>query len=163
VRDAKCLQNRGRPLAAGFLRQMRKAVFDILLNGQMRKQGEILKHVSHAPLRDRHVHARLRIEQHAPADDNASGIRPSQSRNAIEQRRLARSGRTKQNGEPRCGLELSLQDELVPRGGHALAKPRLEQGAARRVRASWCNWRCPLSCLDGAWVIHSKSLYGPKR
>ena len=55
MRNAKCLQDGRRALDAVSLRQMREAVLNVLLDRQMREQGERLEYVADAPFANRKV------------------------------------------------------------------------------------------------------------
>ena len=110
--NVKCLKNRRRAIPALRPRQMRQAVFNVLLHRQMRKQRESLKDVSDTPLRHRKIGTLRRIKQDAVANGDASRLRLSQSGNAVEQGCLSRSRRAEQDRESRRSLKLDVQNEM---------------------------------------------------
>ena len=72
VSNAKCLENRCRARFALGPRPMCQPVLHILFHGQVRKQRQILKYVSHATLFDGKIRVLRGIEQDAIANRNPS-------------------------------------------------------------------------------------------
>src|SRR5215469_11434003 len=86
-----------------------QSVPNVIVDGQMRKQCEVLKHVADPSLPDGNVDLVLRVEQHALANSKVSAIGRLQTGNRIEQGGFAGPGGAKQNGDPRRQAELDLQ------------------------------------------------------
>src|ERR1700686_1864044 len=128
--NAKGLKDCGRASGTLGLRQMREPVLDVLLHGQMRKQGEALKHVSDAPFGYRKVDASRGIEQNAAGHGNASRVRRSYSGNAIEHSRFAGARRAEQDRESGFRLKLCLQDKISFWRGESFAEAGLEWGTS---------------------------------
>src|SRR5262245_36019194 len=93
----------------------------------MRKECKILEDVPDPALRHSYIHALARIEQNAATDGNLSGVGQGKSGDAIENRGLPGTGRTKQdcdapwklkiNGEiERCCTRAVLSDGRNERG-----------------------------------------------
>src|SRR5208337_1123271 len=85
MRDSKRLDHRHHARAAFVGGKIRDPILNVLRDRQMGKKREILKHVAQSTLRHWHVDAPVRIEQHARAESYTAGIRPRESRNAIQQ------------------------------------------------------------------------------
>jgi hypothetical protein len=99
IRDAERREDRiGSPLRLGAI-QMRDPVLDVLEHAEMREQREILRDVADpAPGRGK-VDAARRIEQSALPHRDAAVLRPEQSGNPAQHRRLAAAGRAEQDGD----------------------------------------------------------------
>jgi len=74
----------------------------------------------------RNVGALSGIEPHPIADGKPSHVRLDKSSNAIEQGGFSRTGRAKQDREPRRSPEVDFQDELAPLRWQPLADENLE-------------------------------------
>ena len=109
---------------------MREAVLDVVFNRQMRKQGEALKHVSHAAFGYRRIDALRGVEQHPIADGDASRVGLGQSSNTIERSGFACSRRAKEDGESRRGSKHDFQTKVMCRRGELLAELGTEQRAS---------------------------------
>ena len=93
--DAEVLKHRcGSPLA-NSTRQMREAVFDILLDRQMRKQREILQDVSHPAFGHGNVRVGICVEQDALTYGDLPCVQSGEPGHAIEQCGFSRAGRAK--------------------------------------------------------------------
>jgi hypothetical protein len=99
--------------------QMPQAVSHVFSNGHVGKQGQRLEHVSSPPLLRWPVYASLRIEQDFAAARNPAGIRPQQSRDAIEQGRFSRAGRPEQDSDAGKDFDGNIQQKR--RSIHAAA------------------------------------------
>ena len=79
-----------------------QSVLHVLFDGQMRKQRQILEQVADLALAHRYVNAQRGIEQHPPSCSQGYPPRmgADQSRDAVQDRRLARARCAKQDGEP---------------------------------------------------------------
>ena len=113
MRDAKRLEHRHHSRAPLLGRHFRDPVLNVLRDRQMGKQREILKHVSQSTLRHRHVDALIRIEEHSRAERYPPGIRPRESRDAIQQGRLSAARRPQDHREAGRRLEFGLEREAV--------------------------------------------------
>ena len=89
---------------------------DVAPHVEMRKEREILRHVADAAAPRRHVDARGGVEEHVIADRHAAAIGPAQSRNHLEQRRLAGAG-WPDDGDGAARARLSRDGEREGAGG----------------------------------------------
>ena len=90
----------------------------------MRKQRVALKHIAQLARPRRHADTRRIVEEHAIADDDATGVGLEQAGDAIERDRLARAGRTEERRDGRLAGPCDV--ELEPR--QALADANLQPG-----------------------------------
>src|SRR5580700_1050457 len=144
VVDAELAQHVCGSLAARWARQMKEAIFGILLDRKMGEECEILNDVAYTAAGHGNVDAGAGIEQDALADGDPPGIRSSQSGNAVEQRGFSGPRGAEQYGESRGGIELDIKRECALRCGKAFANAGGE------------NWICRL-CVCG--LRHQSRLF----
>ena len=138
VADAEQLDNHG-PFGMTFAaRREPAAIGEILADRHVREQSRVLEHVADASPVFRHVDAFCGIDKHAAVGGDAAAIRPDQSGDDVDQRRLAGPGGAEQRGEPpaafECGVELERTQPMphVDRQRHSRSMPR----PTRRASAS---------------------------
>ena len=107
--DAKGLRDCRRPPPALAGREPRQAVFDVLRRRQVRKEREMLKDEADAALRRLDVDAGACIENRPIADRDPAVLGLRQAGDAPEQRRLARPGLAKDDGD--AGREVAAHVE----------------------------------------------------
>src|SRR5215813_2777940 len=86
-----------------------ESVGNVIVDGQMWKQCQVLKHVADLSLPDGNVDLILRVEQHALTNPNVSVIGSLQAGDQIEQRGFASSRGAKENADPGRHSELEIQ------------------------------------------------------
>ncbi len=88
------------------------SVKEIAPHIEMREQPRILKHAADpAPVR-RHPEAPHRIEKADPSGVDPPGIGAQQPGDGVDDGALARTGRARQRGDPRRGLERDIKGEI---------------------------------------------------
>jgi len=148
VCDPKRFQQRHHPLSAFLHGQLFDSVLDVLFDGQMRKEREVLEHISNPPFGDRQVDVRLRIEEQSRADGDPSGVRSREAGDAVEHRSFAPAGRAQEHREAGWGIEFDIDGKVL---GGAMTKPhrqnrnctvlRCSLGIHGAIRSSLQAWR----------------------
>ena len=114
------------------------AIAQIAGDAQMREEPRVLEHHADPPLVHRHDDAGGGVDQHAAFDRNAPLLRPDQSGNQVDQRRLARTRRPEQRRQPTGAFEIRFDEEIaeamidVDRERHSMSIRR----PTRRARTS---------------------------
>jgi hypothetical protein len=93
------------------------AIAQILRDRQVRKEPRVLKHIADAPPVRRHEDAGFRIDQYAAVDGDSPLVGADQSRDQVDQRRLARAGMTEQRDQPPVAGKPRLQPERAQKLG----------------------------------------------
>ena len=118
--DAHLIENGGGALPAGTRGQLGEAILDILLGGEMREEGKILKHEADRSLRGWPIDFRRGIEQHL----QSSAIRPG-------------------SGDARPAMELSRVVFPEPERPNKIVKPAGAVKLASRMK--FCAWLARMS------------------
>ena len=111
VRNAQSFHHSFGTTAPIAVRPFRHPEFNISLNGQVRKQGEVLKNVADAAPSNRKIYPSPGIEQHFVTYADAAGVGPYDTGYRLERRRLTLTRCAKQDREPRRDLELYVELE----------------------------------------------------
>src|SRR5450631_2021598 len=98
--DAERFQDRGAAPLALLAVQPGKTVLDIALDRQVRKQSQVLKYIADSSNLRRNIDAERVVEQDFLRGRDSAGIRPRETRYAIEQCGLPRPRRTEQDRDP---------------------------------------------------------------
>lgn len=99
----------------------------------MRKQRQVLEHVSDIAFWHRQTHPPFGVEEYTRPDHDRSGIWGRESRNAIQQSGLTCSRGAKENGEARGQGEINVESEIVFPGEAFLQPNRNRRGHRRQV------------------------------
>ena len=89
------------------------AVIEILRDIEMRKQPRILKHAADPASVRGNVNPRIEIIEHIAVERDAAAIRPLQTRDHVDDRRLAGAGCAEQAGDATVALERHIEREVA--------------------------------------------------
>ena len=90
-----------------------QSIDDVFADVQVRKQQDVLRHISGSPVADGHVDVAFRVEEHVAVDRDPAAPRRAQPRDGLERRRLARALGPKQGERPRLDLDADRERELA--------------------------------------------------
>src|SRR5688572_12365346 len=107
------------------------AVEQVLADGQVRKQSRLLKHVADAATVRWHTDPRSRVTEHIAVELHHAAVRPHDSGDDVQQRRLAGAGWPGQRRQAGAELQVHLEVKLARGVGDVD-----EKAARRRLR---CN------------------------
>src|SRR4051812_44430790 len=111
MRNAKGLEHRLRALLHLLTRETLEAVMNVVFDGEVGKQGEILEDISGVALGYSNINVRCTVEQNVTTDADLSFVRRQQACDALQDGCLPRAGWSKQDGDSRTDFEFYVEQE----------------------------------------------------
>src|SRR3954467_5790498 len=149
--NAKGVEHRPRPALHLLTREPLQPVMNVVFDREVGKQGEILEDISGVALGYGNINVRCTVEQHVTSHADLSFVRRQQACDALQDRRLPRAGRSKQDGDPRTDFELHVEQE----SSRAVRRECFLDSELQRIRGSHFEGQAPQTRRFSAYTTDS--------
>src|SRR4051812_6221752 len=127
-RNAKRFEHRLRALLHLPTRKTLEPVMNVVFDGEVGKQGEILEDISGVAFGYGNINVRCTVEQNVTTHADLSFVRLQQACDALQDGRLPRTGRSKQDGDPWTDFEFNVEQKCARAArGKCFLDPELER------------------------------------